>query len=393
MISVAAAKKLIQQHTSRLPAVVLPLAKARGRILASDVYAGLDIPAFEQSSMDGYAIRFEDKDTALPVTGEMQAGVKVNFSLPAGRAARIFTGAPLPDGADTVVMQEKVRFNDGQILILDTTLKKGDNVRNKGAEVKQGNLAMAKDSKLTPAAIGFLAGIGYAEVSVYGLPLVGLITTGDELQDPGKDLAFGQVYESNSLALSAALAAAGIVDINLYQARDNFEELTEILREAMVQNDVVLLTGGVSVGDYDFVVSSAGQLGVQQIFHKIKQKPGKPLYFGLQDGCLVFGLPGNPSSVLSCYYNYVLPALNLMLGKAEPEELVKLELTHGYVKAAGLTHFLKGISLNGKVTPLHAQESFRLSSFAQANCLIVLEEARDNFEAGELVEVLLLPEY
>lgn len=204
-------------------------------------------------------------------------------------------------------------------------------------------------------------------------------------------LNFGQVYESNSYSLSAALQREGIYDIKILTAEDNLETLTNVIASALKSSDVVLLNGGVSVGDYDFVIKAATACGIEQVFHKVKQKPGKPLFFGKKGNQLVFGLPGNPSSVLSCYYNYVLPALKMLSNKTNNIIEMSAELTHTYKKPAGLTHFLKGQYSNGKATPLNAQESYRLSSFAVANCLICLNQEQENFEVDETVNILLMP--
>ncbi|RZK91196.1 MAG: molybdopterin molybdenumtransferase MoeA, partial [Pedobacter sp.] len=277
MISVNEAKELITKHVSPLAAIRVNLNQAFGLVLSEDINATCDIPAFRQSSMDGYAVRFEEEITELTIVGEMAAGSANETTINQGEAYRIFTGAPLPKGADTVVMQEKVAVINGKLIINDTNLKKGLNAREKGSEISTGNLAMSKGSQLTPAAIGFLAGIGIAEVSVIPQPKIAIILTGNELQKPGQPLAFGQVYESNSYALKAALKQAGIEHIEIFEARDELEILTETLALALQASDVVLLTGGVSVGDYDFVIKAAERCGVQQIFHKVKQKPGKPL--------------------------------------------------------------------------------------------------------------------
>jgi molybdopterin molybdotransferase len=401
MISVQEAKSLILEQITPMQLHQLPLALAAGATLGADVYAKIDIPAFEQSSMDGYAIRFDERSLPLTINGEMQAGAAQPLTLLPEHAARIFTGAPLPQGADTVVMQEKVEVSNGILTILDDQLSPGLNVRNKGAEAAAGTLSMQRGCKLTPAAIGFLAGIGITEVEVCLNPSVAIIVTGKELQKPGEELAFGQVYESNSYSLTAALELAQVTKINFYSADDDLDELTAVLKEAISFNDVVLLTGGVSVGDYDFVLRAAEASGVQQIFHKVKQKPGKPLYFGKTDKQIIFGLPGNPSSVLSCFYQYVLPALEKMmdyrsnLSEAGLSSSLKTQLailTHTYTKAAGLTHFLKAHFNDGNVTPLSAQESFRMSSFAQANCMIELPEGETDFAAGAKVKVYIFPE-
>lgn len=392
MISVTAAKNIILNHITLLEPVKIKLSAAAGHVLSADVYAEYDIPAFRQSSMDGYAFRFEEAEESLQVRGEMAAGSSVPIEITHKNAVRIFTGAPLPEGADTVVMQERVTLEAGHIRIADNNLNAGGNVRGQGSEIKAGAMAMEQGSLLTPAAIGFLAGIGTDTVEVYPMPRVSLITTGKELQQPGRKLDFGQVYESNSYSLSAAMKKEGICRITLFEADDQLDLLKKVLDEALDHSDVVLLTGGVSVGDYDFVIEASRLCGIAQLFHKVKQKPGKPLYFGKKARQLVFGLPGNPASVLSCFYNYVLPALKALSHQKNPVTELSAMLTHPYNKPAGLTHFLKGNYKNGLATPLQAQESYRLSTFAQANCLICLDEEKENFQEGEKVTVMLLPD-
>ncbi|TCD26578.1 molybdopterin molybdenumtransferase MoeA [Pedobacter psychrodurus] len=392
MISVKEAKDLISQHITLLNPISIDLAQASGHVLANDVYAKYDIPAFSQSSMDGYALKFEDHKQELALIGEMAAGTATSITILQGQTSRIFTGAPLPQGADTVVMQEKITRRDGKITLQDPNLKPGLNVRDKGSEIMAGALAMEKGNLLSPAAIGFLAGIGINQVSVYPMPKISIIVTGKELQQPGKTLEFGQVYESNSYSLSAALKHEGIEQIAVYEADDDLEILKKVLQTATESSDVVLLTGGVSVGDYDFVIEAASHCGIKQIFHKVKQKPGKPLFFGTKNQKLIFGLPGNPSSVLCCYYNYVLPSIKSLSHKSNNVVELQAKLTHSYSKAAGLTHFLKGKYENGLVTPLSAQESYRLSSFAQANCLICLDETQEDLKKGDILTVLILPD-
>nr|WP_294877445.1 gephyrin-like molybdotransferase Glp [uncultured Pedobacter sp.] len=391
MISVNEAKQLISDHTQPLQALKLSLKKASGHILAADIYARYDIPAFKQSSMDGYALVYQDSSSELDMIGEMAAGTSQLLSINPNQTTRIFTGAPLPEGADTVVMQEKISRQGNKITLQDPKLLPGANVRQIGSEIKAGALAMQKGTLLGPAAVGFLAGIGIQDVEVFPMPKVAIILTGKELQQPGGELSFGQVYESNSYSLTAAIKNEGITEIEVTEADDNLDILTDVLRLALQEHDVVLLTGGVSVGDYDFVLEASKKCGIEQIFHKVKQKPGKPLFFGKKNQKLIFGLPGNPSSVLNCYYNYVLPALKAISHKENSVKEIKAELTHDYQKPTGLTHFLKGSYENGKATPLNAQESFRLSSFALANCLICLPEEQQDFKQGDVVTIMQLP--
>ena len=285
----------------------------------------------------------------------------------------------MPPGADTVVMQEKVKVasssgSEDELIIEDENIRPGNNVRPRGSEIKGGSIALAKGSYLSPAAIGFLAGIGITKVNVYPKPSISIIVTGKELQQPGKPLQYGQVYESNSFALKAALEQLNITSIKISWADDELEILKTILAEALEQSDVVLLTGGISAGDYDFVLQAATECGVQKLFHKVKQRPGKPLYFGIKGRKPVFGLPGNPSSVLTCFYEYVIPALEKLSNKKSAVKSINVSLAKSFQKAAGLTHFLKGFYDGNTALPLDAQESYRLSSFAKANCLVQIDE-------------------
>lgn len=393
MIPVKEAKNIIQSHTPLFPTADLTLTAAAGLTLAAEVRASIAIPAFDQSSMDGYAFRWSDwqPPEPLPIEGEVPAGVSAYFPQPPGKAVRIFTGAPLPDGADTVVMQEKTKQQNGLLHIMDAHLQRGSHVRPEGSEIKPGALALPAGTLLSPPAIGFLAGIGVTNVTVYSTPIVSIIITGNELQTPGEPLAFGQVYESNSWSLSAALQQSGIPDIIVWSVPDDPDQLTAKLEQALSLSQVVLLTGGVSVGDYDFVTKATEQCGVTTQFHRVEQKPGKPLFFGTKGNQLIFGLPGNPSSVLTCFYEYVLPALNKGMGKNGTIMIRQLPLALPYSKKIALTQFLKGLMTHVTVVPLDAQESYRLSSFALANCLICLEPGEREYKAGDLVEVHILP--
>jgi molybdopterin molybdotransferase len=343
--------------------------------------------------MDGYAFSFSDLEANKPlkIKGVMAAGSNETMALSKGNAIRIFTGAPVPDGADTVVMQEKTTIEGDNLYIEDKSLQQSLNVRAKGSEINAGDLAVAKESLLLPAAIGFLAGIGVTQVLVYPYPAVSIIVTGNELQSPGQPLQPGQVYESNSYSLQAALKQLHINEVKVYKAEDTLETVKQVLNEALQKSEIVFLTGGVSVGDYDFVAAAAEQNGIEKVFHKIKQRPGKPFYFGKKENKLVFGLPGNPASVLTCFYEYVEPALKQMVKQKTGLQVMQVPLAMPFKKAAGLTHFLKGFYDGKIVTALNAQESYRLSSFANANCLIKINEEVTVCEKGEIVEIHLLP--
>ncbi len=391
MISIDEAKQLINENSIQLNSFIVPLSKAAGLILTKDIYASVNIPAFPQSGMDGYAIAFASIGKPIAMAGEQAAGNNLHPILKTGTAVRIFTGAVVPDGANTVVIQEKSTVLDGFLIIEDDNLKQGDNVRLPGTEIAKAELALNAGTKLTAPAIGFLAGMGIATVEVISMPRVSIIVTGNELQDPGTTPEFGKVYESTSFALLAALKQLHIDDVVVYKSADDIDMLTRILKAALTKSDIVLMTGGVSVGDYDFTVKASENCGVKKIFHKIKQKPGKPIFFGTKENILFFGLPGNPSSVLTCFYEYVIPAL----GKLTAQQL-KLAIKHTpistpYKKPAGFTHFLKGIFDGTQVHLPNGQESYKLNSFAKSNCLVKIPDDVTEVSAGEVVEIHLLP--
>lgn len=394
-IEVSEAKKLIRDHIKTPDPVKVSIETAAGLILAEDVYALTDVPPFNQSSMDGYALNYEGwkQNNTLKIEGLAQAGLAEQSPLQIQNTCRIFTGAAVPPGADTVVMQEKVDIQDGKLIIKDPSLLAGQNVRIQGSEAKKGELALEKGCLLNAPAIGFLAGLGIHELMVYPGPNLSIILTGNELLQPGLPLAYGQVYESNSYALNAAIREAGILNVDVFSAEDDLKILTEVLGIAMEQSNLVLLTGGVSVGDYDFVIRAAEANGVEQVFHKIRQKPGKPIYFGKKGNKYIFGLPGNPASVLICFYEYVYPAIGLLSKREKDLKKMSGILETDMKKPAGITHFLKAYFDGKYVTGLKAQESFRLSSFAIANCLIKLDEDRTEYKAGEEVEIHILPSF
>jgi len=393
MISVSDAKIKIQLNTKLLAPVKIPVASAFGLVLAEDIYAACSVPNFNQAAMDGYAFRYEDliQSKRFYVKNVIAAGDKNIEVIPKQHAIRIFTGALVPQELDTVVMQEKVEVLNNEIIILDQDLQKGSNVRMAGAEIKKNDLALSKNCFLSPAAVGFLAGVGIHEVLVHPKPRVHIIITGKELIIPGQTLLESQVYESNSLLIQSALRQLHIQNSTIVFVGDELIETTNAISKALQTADLILLTGGVSVGDYDFVVEAANACGVKQLFHKVKQRPGKPLYAGIKDKKVVFGLPGNPASVLTCFYNYVITAIECMTGQKNLIQKKWLPLSNAVNKKVKLTQFLKAVYNNHQVIPLPAQESFRLSSFSLANCLIVLPEEKLDFTAGEMVETLVLP--
>jgi molybdopterin molybdotransferase len=403
MISVTEAKEIIKSKIGRLTSIIKPIDEAVGFILDQDIFSQINVPSFVQSSMDGYAFAFESIKhfSVLEITELIQAGASKQSVISKNNAVRIFTGAPLPEGADTVLMQEKAIIENGALVVAGLEIEKGLNARPIGADIQKGALALQKGTLLTPASIGFLASIGICEVAVIKKPTVQIILTGNELQALGNELNFGQIYESNSHTLKAALHQVGMHDVEIKSVEDDLNAITNAVRKALEKFDLILMTGGVSVGDYDFVLKATKANNIDQLFHKIKQKPGKPLYLGMNGEKVICGLPGNPSSVLSCFYNYVLLVLDQLSGTQLLLPQVKAIVSNDYKKPIGLTHFLKGKfemieELNNtnpyyQVTILDGQESFKMNSFALANCFIELPEEATVVNAGEEVLLTLFP--
>jgi len=390
LVSVEQARATIASSISRVHPVVKELMYSTGLAIAEDIFSPLDIPAFDQSSMDGYAVYAEDIRKPLVVQGIIAAGHAQPETLRRGHAMRIFTGAPLPAGSDTIVMQEKVIVGPSGIQVTDLEIDKGTHVRKSGSEIKKGEIVVKKGTVITAPVAGLIASLGISSVKVYPSLAVSIMATGNELQFPGQPLEAGKVYESNNWFLTAALKPYADPMRSAMYVKDSLEIMQRVLSENLKSCDLVIVTGGVSVGDYDFVRRAADQAGILCKFHRVKQKPGKPLYFGVKENKVIFGLPGNPASVVSCFYEYVLPAIRFMLHLPE-EELLQARLKDDFKKVKGLTQFLKAYYANGDVEILEAQESYRLRSFATANCLVALDENRLNYEKGEMVTVRLLP--
>ncbi len=398
LIAVEYARKLVLEHTPTLVPCLVPLQEAFSYTLAEDIFSSYDIPAFEQSNVDGYAFCYEDvnQGTRLLLREESAAGNPQLQSLKRGEVCRIFTGAPLPKGADTVIMQEFVKVdlmrNDQEIFIelLDPSIQFGKNVRNKGAEIRKGDIALKRDSLLNARTLGFLASLGISHVKVFEKPSIRLIVTGNELQKPGQILKNGQVFESNSFAIKAALQELNIEIVETIFARDHLEDIKESIEKSL-PTDLLLISGGISVGNYDFTAKALRETGFITLFHGVKQKPGKPLFFGKKNQTLVFGLPGNPASVLSCLYQYVIPAIEVFSHRKPYLIKAQARLAHPFSKQTGFTHFLKGIFKDGMVEILSGQESFKLSSLAIANCWVELADMTPNFWENELVPIHILP--
>lgn len=364
--------------------------KSGGYLLFKDVVSPISMPPFRQSAMDGYALNLHD-DLSYQLIGEIKAGDGHELVLKKGEAVRIFTGAPVPDSANAVMMQEKVVVDGSKITIAhQITLEL--NIRPLGEQVKTGNIALKKGTTLTPAAIGYLISLGLTEVSVFKKPNIAIVTTGNELIEPGQYLPYGKIYESNSKMLLSALYNLKYYDVTLYKVEDDYTKTVETLDTAMSNNDLVLITGGISVGDYDFVGKALKALQVSELFYKVKQKPGKPLFFGKKEGSQIFALPGNPAAALSCFYVYVYIALQQMMNREDVElPRVMAKSISVFEKKGDRPQFLKAIYNKDTVEILEGQNSSMLQTFALSNALVYASENVTKIEKGDTIEVILLP--
>jgi molybdopterin molybdotransferase len=385
-ITVSEAKALLKKHIPIGSTQLCPIRLSNGKVLAKNTIAPMDVPSFDNSAMDGYALAWEDDGESREVLGLVAAGDSELKSLQKGEAARIFTGAPIPPGADTVIQQEKIIRTGNKIQFERKDFRPGASVRLRGAQCKKGDEILQVGSRVNPGTIALLASLGIAEVEVYNLPKVALIVTGNELREVGQQLNPGQIYNSSGPAIQAYLDDLGVKDVQIFHAEDDFEKVILTIREALKVCDFLLLTGGISVGDFDFVKDGLSENGVEEIFYKISQRPGKPLFAGKKEGKIVFALPGNPASVLTCFLNYVKPSILQWAGHSDSwRPSLILPLADLFTKSVNLTLFLKAKIENGKVQILPGQESFNLLSFGQADGLAEIPMDSEFLEAGMLV--------
>jgi molybdopterin molybdotransferase len=395
MVRFEEAVHLILKHTPAPKSGVVSLGVSLGKVLATDIIAPYDSPPFDQSAMDGYAVdssAIESADSVtFRLTDSVQAGKTLLRKVKKGETARIFTGAALPKGTDTVVVQEQSSVNGAMVTFPSHLLTPWKNVRRKGSHVRKGEKVMEAGDLMTSGAIAFLASIGISKVSVFLPPVLHLVVTGDELQSPGEKLKPGHIYESNSIALKAAFEALGVFkEVKVYRVNDSLKRISKRAAASLENADVVIFTGGVSVGDYDFVVPALESAGVKTGFHKVKQKPGKPVFFGYKGRKLVFALPGNPASVLTCFYTLVMPALS-KLCQRNFVEFAELPSLNSFQCKPGMTQILKAYTDATGVQILPHQESYKLDAFVSANSLVILDENQSEILPGMPVNVLLFP--
>lgn len=372
----------------------LPLATAAGRITAAPVLSPIFVPPFDNSAMDGYALRIEDlhEGAVLPVAGKAFAGAPFHDEWPAGTCIRIMTGAPVPAGADTVIMQEQAEVSDAGIRFT-ATAQKGQNIRLTGDDIKQGDSVLPAGVRLGAAELPLLASLGVTEVQVWKPLKVAVFSTGDELQPVGTPLQEGQIYDTNRFAVRLMLEQLGCTVLDLGIIRDDPQALRKAFEEANEFADLVISSGGVSVGEADYTKQMLDELG-EVGFWKLAMKPGKPFAFGKLKDSWFCGLPGNPVSAALTFYQLVQPFIAQLSCHSAwqfPPRL-KAKAVTPLKKSPGRLDFQRGIfSTNAEgqleVRTTGHQGSHVFSSFSQANCFIVLERERDNVTAGEIVEV------
>ncbi|WP_310559139.1 gephyrin-like molybdotransferase Glp [Flavobacterium sp.] len=388
MIQVEEALMIVEENCCKMQAEKIKVSKSLGYILSETIYSPMNMPPFRQSAMDGYAFSHSEL-TNYEVINTSKAGDYSNHKLNKNQAIRIFTGAFIPDDLDTVVMQEHTSRN-GTSIAINKLPTFGANVRNEGEQIKKHELVLQKDTIITPAAVGFLACLGITEIVGYAKPKVAIVVTGNELVPLGKKLPKGKIYESNSLMIAAALKGIGIKKVKLFKVKDNLKATKKVLNKCLSNFDVVLVSGGISVGDYDFVKEALLANGVEELFYKINQKPGKPLFFGKKDTTIVFALPGNPASALSSFYIYVLPALKKRMGcEAIHLPKIKRRINTDFTNTSGKSLFLKAFYNDEHVEVLDSQSSAMLNTFAVANSFIYVPYDMENVKKNQ--EVVVIP--
>ncbi len=400
MIEYEAAVREVIIRAKPLDREIVPLAEALGRTLAVDVRARGPIPPFSKATMDGYAVRAAD---TKPRDGEGSVDIIVLEDLPAGRvsrktlgaaqAVRIMTGAPLPKGADAVVMVEDTAKAGSKVKVR-RVVSPGDNIGLAGEDLEKGALILERGDVVGPAEVGMLAALGHASVTVARRPAVAVIATGDEIVEPGERTGPGLIRNSNGWSLTAMAKQAGAKTLYLGIARDTSSSLKRKIEKA-AGADILVLSGGVSVGDYDLVKDQLREFGVRPVFWQVRIKPGKPMFFGVKAKRLVFGLPGNPTSAMVTFQLFVRPAIDRMLGRRMPGPRgVKAVLAEDLFLKPGRTQFLRG-TLAGegpeiKVVPFPDQKSGVLRSMVKSRVLIVVPADVSRIEKGSTVEIIFL---
>jgi molybdopterin molybdotransferase len=399
----------VEEHLSKilelvepLPPYEQPLLEALGLPICEDITSTIDLPGFDNSAMDGYAVHYADVADAsrdnpvrLPVVGESAAGQSKAYALSPGQSVKIMTGAPLPAGADAVV---PIEWTDGGRATVEIRQapRHGEHVRPRGDDIKSGDLLIEEGTTLGPREAMILAATGHGRVRARPRPRVVVISTGSELREPGAALGYDSIYDSNSFAIAAAARQADAIAYRVGIVTDDPQELTDTLSDQLVRADLVVTSGGVSMGDYDVVKDVLGRLGTVE-FAEVAMQPGKPQGFGTigEDDTPIFTLPGNPVSAYISFEVFVLPAIRRMMGKLPYRRpLVRAECTADITSPRGKKQFVRGhfeVTARGaQVTPVGGHGSHLIGGLSKANSLICVSEADSAVEAGNLVDVLVL---
>ena len=397
LIDYPEAERLVLENVPRLREESPPLADARGLALARDLAARFDSPPFDNSAVDGYAVRSADAEAGrvFRVVDEAPAGRPAAKGVGAGEAIKIFTGGVIPSGADAVVMVENTS-GWGEEFELKKAASPNQNIRGRGGDVLEGDVILRSGTEIGAPEVALAATQGYGELPVYRRPKVVVLSTGTELVTPGeRDLWPGEIYDSNSFATTAQAREAGAGARRLHAASDDADVLRDALREALETADVVVTSGGVSVGEKDLVKSALLELGVEQVFWGVKFKPGKPLFFGRRDDVIFFGLPGNPVSAMVCFELFVRPALMRMMGredKRRPRITVyfdrHVENRFGRMHAMRVT--LEKTERGWRAESVGAQGSGLVSSLTKADALALIGPESEGVKAREPVEAIVL---
>lgn len=372
-----------------------------GFVLAEDIISPEDVPGFDNSAMDGYAVRSDDvrgadagRPVILRITGEVKAGGYGGAFLEEGCCIRIMTGAKIPDGADAVIPIEFTQEIDSKFVKIFRPVDRGDNIRCAGRDIKRGDIVLRRGRILSPPDIGVMASIGVARVKVFRKPKVSILTTGDEIIDIDEKLEEGKVRNSNVYMLCSYIKSLGLEYIQLGNVSDEPREIYEKVMEGLQISDILITSGGVSAGRYDYLKDVFQQAGIRIKFSKVKIKPGKPMVFGVKDGKLIFGLPGNPVSCAVGFLIFIKPAIFRMMNTWHREIILEAQLVESIKKRDDRLDFQRGIFSirDGKiyVRLTGVQDSNILTSMSRANCLILFPEHRRNLRAGEKVKIILI---